>query len=175
MRPKKRASISDFASSLKLAPDDHAALEKAVTLVAGVLEKFELSLDDLKPLVEKEDCFPDCILNENLTVLESVVKYLKEKGNSPVRISKLINRDQRNIWNIYNSAKRKHPDGFVLKRVRYWIPFSVFETSLSTQEALVSYLKDKDLTYHMIAVLLHRDDRTVWTVYKRAMRKIGRE
>ena len=40
----------------------------------------------------------------------------------------------------------------------------------------MEYLKDKlNLTYHEIAVLLNRDDRTIWTCYNIAKkkRKIG--
>ena len=52
-------------------------------------------------------------------------------------------------------------------------PSSVFkDRSLSVLEALSEYLKDKKrLTYHEIAQLLNRDDRTIWTCYKRAKRK----
>jgi hypothetical protein len=53
------------------------------------------------------------------------------------------------------------------------IPSSVFkDRSLSVLEILVEYLKDeKKLSYHEIAVLLNRNDRTVWTVYNRARKK----
>ena len=41
-------------------------------------------------------------------------------------------------------------------------------------EAAVSYMKDSlDMTYHEIAVSLNRDDRTIWTVYNRAIKKKG--
>ena len=43
----------------------------------------------------------------------------------------------------------------------------------SVLENIVLYLKEKDLTLHRIAVLLHRDDRTVWTVMNRAEAKGG--
>ncbi len=53
------------------------------------------------------------------------------------------------------------------------IPSSVFrDRSLSVLEAMVEYLKDQQhLTFHEIAVLLNRDDRTIWTVYSRAGKK----
>jgi len=44
---------------------------------------------------------------------------------------------------------------------------------LSVLETIVEYVKDTyDLTYHETAVLLNRDDRTIWTVYRRAKLKI---
>ena len=43
---------------------------------------------------------------------------------------------------------------------------------ISVLEAIVEYLKDeKKLTYHEIAVMLNRDDRTIWTCYNRAKSK----
>ena len=52
-------------------------------------------------------------------------------------------------------------------------PSSVFkDRSLSVLEALSEYLRDKkDLSYSEIAQLLNRDDRTIWTYYKRAKKK----
>jgi DNA-directed RNA polymerase specialized sigma24 family protein len=53
------------------------------------------------------------------------------------------------------------------------IPSNIFiDRSISVLEAIVKYLKEKKgLTYHEIAVLLNRDDRTIWTVYQRARKK----
>jgi hypothetical protein len=58
------------------------------------------------------------------------------------------------------------------------IPIEVLQNrDLSTLEAIVRYLKDEEgYTYSQIAHLLNRDDRTVWTTYKRAVKKVvGRE
>lgn len=42
-------------------------------------------------------------------------------------------------------------------------------------EAIVCYLKEQQgMTYSQIAVILNRDDRTVWTTYKRASKKVTR-
>ncbi|MBN2367780.1 hypothetical protein JXC34_02085 [Candidatus Woesearchaeota archaeon] len=39
-------------------------------------------------------------------------------------------------------------------------------------ESAVSYMKDScGMTYHEIALALNRDDRTIWTVYKRSLQK----
>ena len=53
------------------------------------------------------------------------------------------------------------------------IPSNILtDRSVSVLEAIVKYLKEKkNLTYHEIAVLLNRDDRTIWTVYQRARKK----
>jgi hypothetical protein len=50
------------------------------------------------------------------------------------------------------------------------IPIEVIQDrELSALEAIVVYLKEHHgLTYSQIAVMLKRDDRTIWTTYKRA-------
>jgi hypothetical protein len=55
------------------------------------------------------------------------------------------------------------------------IPSSIFlDRNISVLEVLVRYLKEqKKLKYHEIAVLLNRDDRTIWTCYNRALKKRG--
>jgi len=60
-----------------------------------------------------------------------------------------------------------------LKKLNISIPLSVFtDRSVSTLEAIVRYLKDKcGLSYHEIAVLLNRNDRTIWTTYNRRKKK----
>ena len=54
------------------------------------------------------------------------------------------------------------------------IPTSIFKNrTLSVLEAMVVYLKDKrGLNYAQIGRLLNRNDRTVWTCYKRALQKL---
>ena len=53
------------------------------------------------------------------------------------------------------------------------VPTRIFvDRTLSVLEALTEYLKEsKNMTYHEIAVLLNRDDRTIWTCYHRAQIK----
>ncbi len=53
------------------------------------------------------------------------------------------------------------------------IPSSIFrDRKLSVLEAMTEYFKEKkDLRYSEIALLLNRDERTIWTSYKRAKEK----
>lgn len=55
------------------------------------------------------------------------------------------------------------------------IPVSVLsDRRLGALEAVTLYLKDeKRLCFHDIAVLLRRDDRTIWATYSNAKRKVG--
>ncbi|MCX6707807.1 MAG: hypothetical protein NT001_06775, partial [Candidatus Woesearchaeota archaeon] len=53
------------------------------------------------------------------------------------------------------------------------IPSMIFrDRTVKVLEAMVEYMKNElGLTYHDIAKLLNRDDRTIWTVYSRAKKK----
>jgi len=53
------------------------------------------------------------------------------------------------------------------------IPSFVFkDRTLSVLEVMVEYLRDnKKMRFHDIAMIINRDDRTVWTVYRRAKLK----
>jgi len=57
------------------------------------------------------------------------------------------------------------------------VPITVFSNrNLGVLESLVEHLKDKeDLTYHQIALILKRDDRTIWTAYQQAKKKNGKK
>jgi len=53
------------------------------------------------------------------------------------------------------------------------IPSYIFtDRTLKPLEAIVEFLKEKKkLSYHEIALLLNRNDRTIWTVYDRSKKK----
>ena len=53
------------------------------------------------------------------------------------------------------------------------VPVVIFSGKLSPAEALTKFLKEKyDLSYHEIAELIDRDERSVWANYKRAVKKM---
>lgn len=113
--------------------------------------------------------------NRKYTILEAIIVYLREVRKLSFRkISALIHRDLRYTYNSYQNAKRKElitQKTIPINSPR--IPLSIFSNKkLSALEVVVSYLKNKfPLSYHQIAVLLKRDDRTIWTVYQRARKK----
>ena len=52
------------------------------------------------------------------------------------------------------------------------IPAGVFNNSLAPLEAVVVFLKDHlGYSFHKIALLLKRDDRTIWLTYNNAVKK----
>jgi len=105
--------------------------------------------------------------------LESIVKYLKEDLNlNYEEISKLLYRNKSPIILTYKNSVQKLKNKLDTKS-DFFIPISLFSNlKLSILESIVKYLKEKlDLNYHNIAVLLKRDDRTIWTVYNRCLKK----
>ena len=58
----------------------------------------------------------------------------------------------------------------------YSIPVSALKDRLSILEATVVHLKDQfNLSYRQIGELLLMNERTIWTVYNRAMKKYESE
>ena len=108
--------------------------------------------------------------NKELTILESIIKYLKEKNLTYKGIADLLNRDQRNIWTIYSRIKNKGLSSEI--RIENKIPITIFSKKLGGLEAITKYMKENlGMSYHEIAELLDRDDRTIWTSYNKAVKK----
>lgn len=164
--------IGDLASDksfqiLKLALDE-------------IKEKHNLSSNEILSLAEekpvaKEILVPVSVFStEELSALGSLCKYLKEELEfSYSKIALLLNRNHRTIWTTYNNAIEKLKERLIVKESRYFVPASVFaDRKLSVLEAIVSYLRERyKLRYSEIAVLLNRDERNVWGVYQRKLRK----
>ena len=60
----------------------------------------------------------------------------------------------------------------VLSTSSLHIPCSLFKNPLGISQTLVKYLKEeKEFTFATIARLLHKDQRTVWSLYHQALKK----
>jgi hypothetical protein len=133
------------------------------------------SSDIIKLLKENEQIqIPCSIFNKKLGCLESIVKYLKEeKELNYEKIALFLFRKPGPIGVTYRNAKKKHQEKFSLD-FKYSLPVNVFSNAkLSVLENITFYLKNHyDLTFHKISVLLQRDDRTIWTVYNKAIKKL---
>jgi hypothetical protein len=113
--------------------------------------------------------------NDYLSALETIVKYLHEnKGLRLSEIAKLTCRDQRAIGVTYGFASKKMKVALKAPISKYSLPISVIsDKKMSVLESLVFHLKKTySLSYHDISMLLLRDERTIWTVYHRALKKI---
>lgn len=88
---------------------------------------------------------------ESRELLKSIVRFMKL--NQDLSLKELVN--------IYADVSPEET-----------VPVCIFSKRLSPSEALCKYLKEyRDLSFHEIAVLLNRDDRSIWTSYSRANRK----
>jgi len=140
-------------------------------ILANLQEKYKVSSLEILESIKKEIVIPVSVFTRQLTVLETIVKYLKEQKNySYHQIAFLLDRDEKNIWHAYFHAQKKRSKRLTENASKYFVPVSIFRnTPVSILEALVVYLKEHyGLSYHEIAVLVKRDDRTIWTVYHRA-------
>ena len=93
--------------------------------------------------------------------------YLKEKKNIDElekrleSLKKSYNLDDKDILELI-----KEKDKIV------HIPASVFNNSLAPLEAVVLFLKEHlGYSFHKIALLLKRDDRTIWLTHNNAVKK----
>ncbi len=139
-----------------------------------IKQKYNLKDQELSKIpASKELRIPVSIFNEVLGPLESIVKYLKEDKNlNYEEISKLLYRTKSPIIATYKNSLKKFKDRLDTKS-DFFVPISIFSNlKLSVLESIVKYMKENlSLTYHNIAVLLKRDDRTIWTIYSRAIKK----
>lgn len=118
---------------------------------------------------------PVSILTKNkLSALEAIVKYLKENFSLTYsEIAFILNRNDRTIWATYSNSKKKMSQKLDLSDSRIKIPLSIIASrKASVLESISLYLHEsKNLPYHKIALMLNRDQRTVWTVCNRARKK----
>lgn len=156
--------------------EQDSSFKELSLLFNQVKKSYNLSSADLLGYIdEKEILLPDCIFIKELSVFQSIVKFLKEncelKNND---IASLMHRSQKSIWQAYNNSKKVFPKKFKIIASRYCIPVSQLIPSFTILESVVFYLKEKCLlNYHQIAILLERDERTIWTVYQRVKKRIG--
>jgi len=115
--------------------------------------------------------------NDYLSALEAIVKYLYENRNLRLsEIAKLISRDQRAIGVTYRFARKKMKTILKAPVSKYSLPVSAIASrKLSVLESIVYHLRNNySLSYHEIALIMRRDDRTIWTVSYRALRKLNK-
>jgi len=169
-------SFNALKQCLKCPEDFENALK---SLVDYLEQEKGFSSDEIIGLIVKEKKpkeveIPTCIFNGKLSALETIVKYLKENLDLKYsNIAKLLNRNDRTIWTTYSNSRKKFSKKFAVENNKYFIPASIISNrSFSVLESIVSYLKDNlNLRYSQIALMLHRDQRTIWTVYNRKKKR----
>ena len=151
------------------------------------IEMISFFMSELKRLHEvdekdifnrKEISFPVGIFsNDSLSSLEAIVKYLKEDLKIKFcKIARVLNRSSKTIWATYQKSIKKMPSPFGNVSRDIMIPASTISNrNFSTLESVVGFVKDLDYSNHEIGVMLHLDDRTIWTVYDRVKKKRGQK
>ncbi len=138
---------------------------------------YTIHAQNLHVLISQETLLPLSILKNNSS-LEVIVLYLKEiSGLKFNEIANLLNRDQRTIWVTYANAKKKKIILDLQNTSQLTLPLNMFTSrTFSILETIVFYLRTShNLTFNQISDLLGKNYRTVWTVYKRALKKLDNE
>ena len=166
--PEKEVAEKRLLEALNYLKESGISSEEIIKLVNNLL-KAEAKEEVKIPI--------SAFKNDQLSSLETIVKYLRENLLlSFKQIASLTNRNDIALAVSYRNARKKLEAKFVVAEISpYSIPVSILQDrNLSVLENIVSYLKDTfGLAYHKIALLLNRDDRTIWTVYQRAKKKKG--
>lgn len=178
MSEKKGVDVRDndsFISKFKdLSKDDKIEM---ISFLLSELKRLH-EVDEKEIFHKKELLFPIGIFsNDSLSSLEAIVKYLKEDLKLKFcKIARALNRSSKTIWATYQKAARKMPSPFGSVSRDIIIPASAISNrSFSTLESVVGYVKDLDYSNHEVGVMLHLDDRTIWTVYDRVKKKRGQK
>ena len=112
--------------------------------------------------------------------LEGIVWWLREeKGLRYSEIGCMLSRDQRNIWTVYDRAKKKSDSAQKTKTKKdisvpiVSLPIQVLcERQFSIMESAVLFLRESaGMSNQQVSIILNRSRKTVSTVYVRAMKK----
>jgi hypothetical protein len=125
-----------------------------------------------------EECqnvlLPISVFQANLSAFELIVKFLREdRAMSPSQIVQLTGRTKQGVYQTYKNACKRHPGRLMASSVGYVFPIrQISQGRYTILETIVVYLKEQyHLSFSSIAKLLHRDPRTIWTVFNRARLK----
>jgi hypothetical protein len=153
----------------------------------SIEKKHNISREELLHIIEEllttvesrrsaNDSIPVLILRSPiLSSLEAIVKFLREnRGLSYNIIGERLGRNPKTLAVSYAVAHRKMSEPFSKEfdDDDNRIPFNAFSEGLSILEAVCTYLKSLGNSYADIARMLDKDQRTIWTVCKRAEHKM---
>ncbi len=144
-------------------------------------DKYGFKENELGRILKDNLRLPISIINnEKLSPLEAIVKYLREnKELTYKQIGKLLSRDPKTLAVTYSVAQKKSSSKLVINEDTIYIDFSIFnkhqDKNLSILETICSSLKDSGMHYSQISRILGKSQKTIWTVCKRAEKKLGLE
>mgnify|MGYP000235856393 CR=1 FL=1 len=156
--------------------------KKTITEIAAVLKRDKRTIwstydSAREKLTGKMDVSGDMVplsifSNRKLGALECLSAHLHSKGMRYSEIGRLLNRDQRNIWVLYNRSLAKLKGKIMPIYSDIMVPISIFQDrQMGTLLAVVTYLKEKEgMRFADIARLLARDPKMVCAVYHQGHR-----
>jgi len=155
--------------------EDFSSIQEASSLIRQISQRHGIEERFVFNLIEEPSySIPLSFFASPLPPLEALVYFLNRKfGLSIAAIAKLLERDHTTVWTTLSKAKKRTPE----LSVEGWpeeciISLSIFMgRDTSILESLCLHLREKGMSYHEIAVLLKRNDRTIWTVVNRGERK----
>jgi len=151
------------------------------TFRANLRETYNITEEQLTQLLYQQQptlttTFPLSILRTSeLSSLEALVKYLREnKKQSYDEIGRLLNRNPRTLTNTYHNARRKKPQTFATQTEfeTQRLSYTIFQQPLSILESVAYHLHTQHFTNAQIARTLNLNQRTIWTLLKRASQKL---
>ena len=178
MQLKKRDTDKNTDMNSVISGFRNLSREEKIRLVSLLIDELKKNHDvtDNEILNRKEVHIPIGIFsNDALSCLEAIVKYMKENLNLRFsKIGKVLNRSSKTIWATYQKSLKKMPASFGNVSRDIVIPASAISNrSFSTLESVVGFVKDIEHSNHEVALMLHLDDRTIWTVWDRVKKKRG--
>ncbi len=173
---KDRSNSIDRTSQKKLDSDEKYKKEH---ILNQIMDMDSASVQDLILKIlqkQKSDRIPLSLFNNKVyTLNESIVKFLHENlGMSFKIIADLTAKSNKTVWQLYQNAQKKSKRPIkVIEDEFLGIPLEILHNSkLSTLEIVVKYLRDEiGMSWNIIADRLNRDYKTVWTTYRRAIKK----
>ncbi|MGV8150340.1 MAG: hypothetical protein ACP5NV_01290 [Candidatus Woesearchaeota archaeon] len=160
-----------------ITPENTNSNEKeAIKLLSN---KYGFKEEELQTILKNNIQLPVSIIkNDILAPLEAIVKYLRENKNLTYKqIGKLLSRDPKTLAVTYSVARKKQPTKIILEEDTIYIEFSIFNThqkqDLSILETICYSLKNSGMHYNQISRILGKSQKTIWTVYDRATKKIA--
>ena len=170
----------------KVYVEENLAISKLNKIILDISNRYGIEINSLIQIINNRAeylSFPAGIFNNILSPLENVVTYLKVRFRlSQSKIARIMNRDHTTIWTTVEKAKRKINFNEYMKFIEslaksqtILIPISVInDRKLSILESACYFIKNKyNLSYHEIAEILGKNDRTIWTVVNRARKKLA--
>jgi len=132
-------------------------------------ELIDLILSRLK--TKQVEQIPITIFATRLSPLQSVTRYLFDRNKKVSTIARILSKRTASVSEALRNSKDLD---FNISQTDLFIPISEFteHPALSILEVVVVNLKARDYGFTDIARKMQKSPKTIWTVYKRAQKKI---